>query len=58
MLLMRMSIQNVVSTIQENVEMSITMIEERSPVASFSVTVEQGECSISKEELSEELEKP
>lgn len=43
------------SVIQENPEMSITMIEERSPVSSFSIKVEQGECSISETELAKEL---
>ncbi len=44
-----------VSDIQSNPDMSITMIEAKSPISSFDMNVDQGVCSISEADLSEEL---
>lgn len=44
-----------VAEIQSTPDMSITMIEAKSPTSSFDVNVEQGACSITEAELSEKL---
>lgn len=44
-----------VSEIQSTPDMSITMIEAKSPIFSFDVNVEHGVCSITEAELSEKL---
>lgn len=43
------------SEIQSTPDISITLIEEMSPISSFDVNVEQGVCSITEDELSEKL---
>lgn len=47
-----------VSDIRSTPDISITMIEALSPMASFDVNVEQGNCSITEAELSEKLGRP
>lgn len=44
-----------VSEIQSTPDISITLIEAKSPVSSFDVNVEHGVCSITEDELSEKL---
>lgn len=43
------------SEIQSTPDISITLIEAKSPISSFDVNVEQGVCSITEDELSEKL---